>query len=58
MKFTKHTLNLLLEDIVKEYFSEEPHDSLQDTIDYVIAKYEKEISTLEEVIKDVGNARV
>lgn len=47
MKFTKQTLKLLLDDIETEHFSEEPHDSLQDTIDYVVAKYEKEISTLE-----------
>lgn len=47
MKFTKETLKNLLNDIVDEQFAEEPHNSFQEMIDYVVDKYKEEIDTLE-----------
>ena len=47
MKFTKETLKNLLNYIVEEHFAEEPHNSFQEMIDYVVDKYKEEISTLD-----------
>lgn len=47
MKFTKETLKNLLDDIVEEQFTDEPHNSFQEMIDYVVDKYKEEIETLE-----------
>lgn len=47
MKFTKETLKNLLDDIAEEQFAEEPHNSFEEMIDYVVDKYKEEIETLE-----------
>lgn len=48
MKFTKKTLNEMLEKVIDEYFTDEPTLGLWEVIEYVKDIYEEEISTLEE----------
>lgn len=48
-KFTKQTLNAMLERIVDEYFSDEEHNlGLWEIIEYVKVLYSEEINTLNE----------
>lgn len=47
-KFTKQTLNAMLDRIIDEYFDDENTEGLWENIEYVKALYRDEIDTLEE----------
>lgn len=46
-KFTKQTLNAMLDRIIDEYFDEENTEGLWENIEYVKALYSDEINTLD-----------
>lgn len=48
MKFTKQTLNEMLEMIIDEYFKDDFDGGLWEIIEYVKALYSDEIDSLEE----------
>lgn len=51
MKFTKKTLNKILDEIIEEYFSDDTIENgygLWEVIEYVKPKYKEEINTLGE----------
>ena len=47
MKFTKETLNKLLDSVINEYFADDNESSLGEVIDYVKGLYKEERDTLE-----------
>lgn len=49
-KFTQKTLNLLLDEVIDQYFSDDTQQhgfGLWEVIEYVKGKYQEEIGTLE-----------
>lgn len=47
VKFTKQTLNAMLDRIIDEYFDDENTEGLWENIEYVKALYADEIDTLD-----------
>lgn len=48
LKFTKTTLDSLLEEIIEVYFEDDSHMTFAESIEYVKDAYKDEIETLED----------
>lgn len=55
MKFTKQTLDKMLNQIIVEYFDEDNTEGLWENIEYVKGLYSDEIDTLEEGEEEYEN---